>query len=462
MGRVRILTTHDFFGSFARVGTSYGSLPGGQGLLNAVHSLRDRSTVWVDSGDFSQGGALSLATRGVGGFRAANELGFDVSIVGNHDLDFGMPFLLEHASRLAFPVLCANIDLGLPATTLIGTPDGDIGIVGLTHHDLESMSSWTITPDRSMPASHEENGFNVVSAAEDLRKAGASVVVCVCHDGIDWHFSRDGLYVDDADKFSQRCENWCSSVDLIVAGHTLGRFFGRIKDTPVVQPWPLGSELAVVDVYLSSGGVECRATSHLVAQGEQWNGFGGDIIKAAEEDILGYLDVPLIARCHGPAPLASFLAMAVQEVSDSDAAFAYTTCGQPTIDGIFAYLGQGQVSFLQILQIVPYSDLGVVAAEISKSELLILQQLLQPRPQDRTMAWRCNYRREITSDHLEIATVAGGAAHAMNRLLGRQLPWIRTTGDLRDGIKRLLCKRPAGWLTKAELAAMPQRPAGLP
>ncbi|MHC2296161.1 hypothetical protein ACVJBD_000367 [Rhizobium mongolense] len=386
MGTVRFVTTHDFFGSFARVATSYGHLPGGHGLADAVRSLRDPSTIWIDSGDFSQGGALCLPTRGVGGFCAANELGFDVSVVGNHDLDFGLPVLIEHAAKLNFPVLCANMDLGLPATTLLSTPEADIGVIGLTHHNLASMSSWTVAPDRKMPGKDKEKAFSVTKAAEELRRAGASVVVCVCHDGVDWHFA-ENRYVADPERFSARCADWCESVDLIVAGHTLGRFFGEIRGTPVVQPWPLGSELAIVDVDVSSAGVHCRATSQLVPPGPQWRGFGSDVIRGASDDVLGYLEEPLLAKSHGPAPLASFLAKAVLEVCDADASFAYTTCAQPTIDGIFAYLGQGEVTFLQLLHIVPYSDLGIVTAEISEAEHALLQQLVRPRPQDRTMAW---------------------------------------------------------------------------
>src|ERR1700704_5324918 len=133
--RIRLLTTHDFFGSFAVVPTSYGSLPCGEALRATVDAFRaGRSAIWVDSGDFSQGGALSLATSGAGGFKAARELGFDVSVVGNHGLGVGQDFLGRHAEDLTFPLLSANVNLGLPATTISPTPDGDVGIIGLTHH----------------------------------------------------------------------------------------------------------------------------------------------------------------------------------------------------------------------------------------------------------------------------------------------------------------------------------------
>jgi hypothetical protein len=437
--RIRLLTTHDFFGSFAVVPTSYGSLPGGESLRATVDAFRaGRSAIWVDSGDFSQGGALSLATSGAGGFKAARELGFDVSVVGNHDLDFGQDFLGRHAEDLNFPLLSANVNLGLPATTIIPTPDGDVGIIGLTHHNLASMASWSINPSRSMPQVDDQIGFDVVGAAGELRRAGASLVICVCHDGVDWHFNSAGDYIAHPDAFFARCLPWHVDVDVIVAGHTLGRYFGRLKNTPIVQPWPLGSELAVVDIEVSQHGLQTHLDSVVISPGEQWRGSGSDVIHAAETEILGHLNQPLEARAHGPAPLAKFVANAASIVSDVDVTLAYTTCGQPTIDGVFSYLGAGSVSRLQMLQIVPYTDFTIVTTEIARNELDQVLALTKPRPQDRTTAWGSFGEPKPMADNIKIATLAGAGVDVIEKLLKRELRWSTDGTTLDTGIRRLL------------------------
>ncbi|UVK35508.1 hypothetical protein LHFGNBLO_006284 (plasmid) [Mesorhizobium sp. AR10] len=437
----RLITTHDFFGSFAVVPTSYGSLPGGEALRATVNELRSgRSALWLDSGDFSQGGALTVATGGVGGLLAAQELGIDASVVGNHDLDFGSEFLHRHIEILGFPVLSANVELGLPATAMLSTDDGAVGIIGLTHHNLASMGSWSVRPDRLMPTTNEGKSFDVAGAAARLRQDGASIVVCVCHDGVDWSFVPTNQYLADPSAFFSRCRPWHDSVDLIIAGHTLGRFFGHLGKTPVVQPWPLGSELAIVDIEVSKGGMRLNTSSQLVsASGPQWGGHGSNVVHAAETEILGELGTPLFARSHGPAPLAAFLARAVYAASGgSEVAFAYTTCGQPTLDGVFSWLGAGPVSRLQLLQIVPYSDFSIVTAEVSREELDELRLLTMPRPQDRTTGWGSFGSPIRKAEAVRIAALSGAAEDLFSKLLNRELDWAETGGTLDAGVREVL------------------------
>ncbi|MFQ3453233.1 hypothetical protein PMN64_07930 [Bradyrhizobium sp. UFLA01-814] len=438
---IRLLTTHDFFGSFAVVPTSYGELSGGESLRSAVNELRSgKSALWLDSGDFSQGGALTVATNGIGGLRAAGELGIDASVVGNHDLDFGASFLRRHSGALGFPLLSANVDLGLPGTAMIATRDGEVGLIGLTHHDHASMSSWSICPERPMPGAGEGLAFQVKEAAAELRRAGASVVVCICHEGVDWAFSSEGRYGADPMGFFSRCRSWHEAVDLIVAGHTLGRYFGRIGGTPVVQPWPLGAELAILDVCLSGKSIEVSVGAHMVrSTGKQWQGHGANIIRAEQSEVLGHLDRPLIARSGGPAPLATFLAKAVYAASGgADIALAYVTCGQPTLDGVFGWLGAGPISRLQILQNVPYSTFGVVATMISSEELDELRRLTEPRPQDRTTAWGSFGAPRSNKGIVRLATLSGAAADLFCRLLKRKLDWTHVGSTLFDGLKEIL------------------------
>lgn len=111
--RLRLLSTHDFFGSLAPVPTSYGSLSGGEGLRATIEQLRsDTASLWIDTGDAVQGGPLTPLTRGRGGYAAIAELGIDAAVVGNHELDFGIECFNRDAAQLGFPVLGANAGFG--------------------------------------------------------------------------------------------------------------------------------------------------------------------------------------------------------------------------------------------------------------------------------------------------------------------------------------------------------------
>jgi 2',3'-cyclic-nucleotide 2'-phosphodiesterase (5'-nucleotidase family) len=133
--RLRILCTNDFLGSLSPMSTSYGRLPGGHALQQTVQRLREgQPTIWADAGDFSQGGPLSISTGGVLNFHAAGQLGIEVATVGNHELDWGLDHLAEHRQALPFPLICANLDIGLPPSALVPSEAGPVGFIGLTHN----------------------------------------------------------------------------------------------------------------------------------------------------------------------------------------------------------------------------------------------------------------------------------------------------------------------------------------
>jgi 2',3'-cyclic-nucleotide 2'-phosphodiesterase (5'-nucleotidase family) len=61
---------------------------------------------------------------------------YSATVAGNHDFDDGVGALLAGAQSLPYPMLCAaNVDVGLPATALLDTPVGPLGVIGLAHPD---------------------------------------------------------------------------------------------------------------------------------------------------------------------------------------------------------------------------------------------------------------------------------------------------------------------------------------
>jgi 2',3'-cyclic-nucleotide 2'-phosphodiesterase (5'-nucleotidase family) len=88
--RLRVVATHDFCCAYPPSLTSYGSLPGGEGLRNTVDALREQGpTVRADAGDFAAPRALATLSGGEAGFAAAADLGIDVGVVGNHEFEWG-------------------------------------------------------------------------------------------------------------------------------------------------------------------------------------------------------------------------------------------------------------------------------------------------------------------------------------------------------------------------------------
>jgi 2',3'-cyclic-nucleotide 2'-phosphodiesterase (5'-nucleotidase family) len=422
--RLRVVATHDFCCSYPPSLTSYGSLPGGEGLKNTVEALRAQGPiVRADAGDFAAPGALATLSGGEAGFAAAADLGIDVGVVGNHEFEWGVEHLRTHAPKTGFPLLCANApDVELPPTTLVDTDRGVVGFVGLTCPDPEVyVSAPSLDPDLAGVA---------IGHAEKLRASGAQWVVALLHDGIDWRFGREG-YEIHPERFSEVCRPWARSVDAIFASHTLGRWIGQVEGTPVVQPWPFGAELGVVELEL---GEEPKAYCLTPETGGRWGGAGGELLADASSKVLGELAEPMSSRSGGPAPLADFFARALREATGVRAAAVDMLASQAPVDGVLSYLPAGPVSEADVLRLYPWPD-ATVAGEVEREELRKVAQAPWPWPWS---VWGFDTTDRSDGGTATLAVLEGDAVAHVERVLGRPVGWRRTGVGLREAVGRAL------------------------
>lgn len=82
---------------------------------------------------------------------AMNAIGYDAAALGNHEFNYGIPYLRTFEEQLDFPLLAANAtndSTGRPAfqpyvITKVRTPNGkpvNVGILGLTN---PGIAIWT-------------------------------------------------------------------------------------------------------------------------------------------------------------------------------------------------------------------------------------------------------------------------------------------------------------------------------
>jgi 2',3'-cyclic-nucleotide 2'-phosphodiesterase (5'-nucleotidase family) len=273
-----------------------------------------------------------------------------------------------HAPQTGFPLLCANApEVGLPPTAVVETEGGVVGFVGLTCPDPEVyVSAPGLDPDLAGVASGH---------AEELRASGAQWVVALLHDGVDWRFGARGYEVYP-ERFSEVCRPWAHVVDAIFSSHTLGRWIGQVEGTPVVQPWPFGVELGVVEL---ARGEDLRAYCMTPKTGRRWGGAGSDLLDEASTRVLGELVEPLSSRSDGPAPLADFFARSLRVATDVRAAAVDMLASQAPVDGVLSYLPAGPVTEADVLRLYPWPDATVVG-EIEEQELRKVAQASWPWP----------------------------------------------------------------------------------
>jgi 2',3'-cyclic-nucleotide 2'-phosphodiesterase (5'-nucleotidase family) len=432
MTSLRIVCTNDFLSSLAPMPTSYGALPGGHALQATVAGLREgQPTIWADAGDFSQGGPLSTTTAGLQSFAAAAELGIEVATIGNHEFDWGLEHLSEHLRTLPFPLVCANVDVGLPPATVLPTDAGPVGVIGLTHPHVNAFTPHAPTPDPAL-------GEYVPAHARELRDQGAVAVIVLIHFGVNWSVSGDGSHEPDPTPVLELCRPFAPALDAVVLGHTLGRWAGVVDGVPYAQPWAFGAEVGVIDLDLEGG----RHTVDLVTVGavtKPWSGAGAEAIEAAERAVIGQLDSALTIDFADDISLADYAADALRVAAGATGAVVPVVgMHQPAIEGVMYRWPAGPVTEADLSRFWPWTDDSCLIAELSPAELETILTVTAPEP---WLAWGTSgddVRDDapatvvVPSDYVDWATIQIG------QLIGTDLDWQPSDVRLRDAMRATL------------------------
>jgi 2',3'-cyclic-nucleotide 2'-phosphodiesterase/3'-nucleotidase len=266
------------------------------GVATLIADLRAGSdnTLLFDNGDFLQGSPLGDYIAEVQGLAdgrahpmiaAMNALDYDAATLGNHEFNYGLDFLDRSIGGARFPVVCANAvlqkgpgpqdDLAMyPPFILLDRQVTDgagqqhllrIGVIGLLPPQI---TIWDAAHLRGRLQTRD-----IVQAARHfvplLRKAGADLVVALCHSGIGPLSHRAG---------SENAATALAAlpgIDALVLGHSHLVFpspdfaaipqadipSGLLCGKPAVMPGRFGSHLGVIDLILTrtaSGGWSVR------------------------------------------------------------------------------------------------------------------------------------------------------------------------------------------------------------
>lgn len=270
--RLRLLATTDVHGHL-RAFDYYADRADPDRGLSLAATLAERLrteadvTLLLDNGDFLQGTPLTeFAARETDGLHpvigAMNRMGYDAAALGNHEFDYGLPYLEGAIAGARFPVLCANVlrsETGAPFATpwtMLERPVAGrehplrIGLLGLAPPQI---AAWT---RRSLDHPLETRPILETAAAlvPEMRAAGADVVVALCHSGI-------GASDENAATEVARL----AGIDAMIVGHTHRVFPGFLLEgagidaregtlygVPAVEPGANASHLGVIDLRLEA------------------------------------------------------------------------------------------------------------------------------------------------------------------------------------------------------------------
>jgi 2',3'-cyclic-nucleotide 2'-phosphodiesterase/3'-nucleotidase len=276
------LMAYDYYQD--RVADDYG-LARTATLMKAARA-EARNSLLFDNGDLLQGNPLGDFVARVKplapgqthpAYKVMNALGYDAANVGNHEFNYGLPFLRTALPGAAFPYVNANVMLdegpnkGQNAftpyvilerrfTDEAGQPQVlKIGVIGFVPPQIMQWDRIHLA-GRVVPRDIPQTARELVPK---MRAEGADLVVVLAHSGFEF-----GETVFFAENTVARLAE-VPGVDAIVFGHSHGEFPGRffnrhakvdlqrgtINGVPAVMAGFWGSHLGVIDLVLdkSSG-----------------------------------------------------------------------------------------------------------------------------------------------------------------------------------------------------------------
>jgi 2',3'-cyclic-nucleotide 2'-phosphodiesterase (5'-nucleotidase family) len=233
-------------------------------IVDSVRATAPGRVVLLDAGDLLQGNSLTYFAARVSPrsarhpvVAAMNAMHYDAAAVGNHEFNYGVPFLKRAVAQASFPFLAANVyrpdgKRGFRGWAILTRNGVKIGVVGATTPgsmvwDRDNLKGRLVIRD-IVPA--------VRQAVAEVRRAGAEVVLVTMHSGLDGPSSYDTVSTGvPSENVAARVAREVAGVDLIVYGHS----HQEVGDTAIngvllMQPKNWATSVAVAHLSLEQMG----------------------------------------------------------------------------------------------------------------------------------------------------------------------------------------------------------------
>jgi 2',3'-cyclic-nucleotide 2'-phosphodiesterase (5'-nucleotidase family) len=243
------ISTSDFHGALDASTVSSTKMGGAavdNTYIKSYRALNPLGTFLVDSGDNMQGTLISNFFKGASTIDVLNQIGYQVSAIGNHEFDWGQDILQQRISEAHFPWLNCNIFLKgtnvqpswLKPYVILEAKGMKIGLIGIIGTDA---------PSKIMPGNVDNLDFKnpapiVNQIAADLRAQGVNVVVVLAHMG----GSQDSTGVITGD--IAVVANQLVGVNYIAAGDMHNKLNSIVNGIPITEPYSSGTALGLAKI----------------------------------------------------------------------------------------------------------------------------------------------------------------------------------------------------------------------
>ncbi|SHM66849.1 bifunctional metallophosphatase/5'-nucleotidase [Gracilibacillus kekensis] len=268
-------------------------------LLNKLRKNKD--TILIDNGDFIQGSPFTyyFAKKATNYknpmIKVANQLKYDLAVIGNHEFNYGMDYLQRAVNESDFPWLSANVVNTMDQEPFLGKPyvikqigDIRIAVLGMTTHFIPNWED----PNHIKDLQFEdvcESTKKWVPLIRELEKP--DIMIVSYHGGLE----RDPETGEATEELTgenqayQICQE-VEGIDLLITGHQHRFLTGEIKGVPFVQPGNNGQALAEIKIEYDEKILSIKPTLHYVDNETKVDHHVMERIRNDEKQVQDFLD----------------------------------------------------------------------------------------------------------------------------------------------------------------------------
>ncbi|MEZ4706640.1 MAG: bifunctional UDP-sugar hydrolase/5'-nucleotidase [Caldilineaceae bacterium] len=306
----------------------------------------------LSGGDNWTGPAISTWFAGEGMVEVMNAMGYDVSVIGNHEFDFGLDLMQQRIAEAAFPFLSANmryktdgshpIDLGIQPFTILDLGDLQVGVIGLTT---------TSTPLTTKPVNVADFDFIDYEAAlrevwPEVTAAGADIVLVPSH-----------ICMGELAELAHRVADL--GIDFFGGGHCNELVNREVGGAVLVEGGSHMQSFATATFAIDTATGEVTALQHDVRynlEGEADGDVAAIIARwqaatdAELNTVIGYLAEPMAQR----SPAMQMLITKAWLAENPTADISMTNLG-----GMRAGIDAGELTLADIINVMPFDNVLV-------------------------------------------------------------------------------------------------------
>ena len=252
-GKTVILHSNDVHGAI----TGYANIA----ALKAEYEAEGATVILVDAGDYSQGTTYVSSTKGLDAVKMMNVAGYDFATLGNHEFDYGYEQLKSNMSEAHFKVLCANVLDAEGNSIFDATAIKEVNGVKIGFFGLETPETQTKANPALIKGLQFLGGEKMYECAQAqvaaLKDAGADIIVCLAHLGVDGE-SEPNRSVDLFAKVE--------GIDFIIDGHSHSVMEKGPSDEPIQST---GTQFKNIGVIVIDNATKTIESNKLVAVTEE-------------------------------------------------------------------------------------------------------------------------------------------------------------------------------------------------